>query len=185
MSDIAHLVRWRPAAAYLGAGLLLICAGSALAQPVPQAKPIPEDQSATEDENSSRIKILLRTTLIALNHANRTGNYAVLRDLGTPEFKTTYTPADLAAAFAKIREQKVDLSPIAVVDPVYKTPIPIDEKGVLKIDGHFPTQTCPDKFFGGFSIGGWKMANGGPICESQPGGGPSRPGRIKLTSPAH
>jgi hypothetical protein len=31
--------------------------------------------------------ILIRSSLIALNQANVTGNYSVLRDIGAPDFK--------------------------------------------------------------------------------------------------
>ena len=33
-----------------------------------------------------KLNMLIRTTIIAVNQANKTGNYAVLRDLGSPNF---------------------------------------------------------------------------------------------------
>ncbi len=131
----------------------LVVVSPAFSQTVPPADGVDGDDTA-------KIRILLRTTLIALNHANLTGNYAVLRDLGTPKFKSTFTPADLAAAFADIRAKKIDLSSIAVVDPTYQTPIPIDENGVLKIDGFFPTEPVRINFSAAFQLvdGKWMMA---------------------------
>ena len=37
--------------------------------------------------------ILIRSTLLAANHANLTGNYTVLRELGTPDFQQTNNSA--------------------------------------------------------------------------------------------
>lgn len=135
----------------------LLCYLTLAGTAFPQAVPPPD---SVDGDDTAKIRILLRTTLIALNHANLTGNYAVLRDLGTPKFKSTFTPADLAAAFADIRAKKIDLSPIAVVDPTYQTPIPIDENGVLKIDGHFPTEPVRINFSAAFQLvdGKWMMA---------------------------
>lgn len=128
---------------------MLIWSGAA-AQPIPQAAP----------DDGSRITILLRTTLIALNHANLTGNYSVLRDLGTPEFKSKFTPADLATAFSDIRQKKMDISVIAIADPEYKTPIPIKENGTLMIDGRFPTDPVNIIFSAAYQLvdGKWMMA---------------------------
>ena len=61
--------------------------------------------------------ILIRSTLIALDHANRTGNYTVLRDLGAPGFQTANTAARLSEIFANLRAQNADLSGVAVIEP--------------------------------------------------------------------
>jgi hypothetical protein len=61
--------------------------------------------------------ILIRSTLIALDHANRTGNYTVLRDLGAPGFQTANTAARLSEIFANQRAQNADLSGVAVIEP--------------------------------------------------------------------
>jgi hypothetical protein len=37
---------------------------------------------------------LIRSTLLTLNDANRSGNYTVLRDLATPDFQARNTAAD-------------------------------------------------------------------------------------------
>src|SRR5215207_1732386 len=60
--------------------------------------------------------ILIRSTLIALDHANWT-NYTVLRDLGAPGFQTANTAARLSEIFANLRAQNVDLSGLAVLEP--------------------------------------------------------------------
>ena len=52
---------------------------------------------------------MIRSTLLALDHANKTGNYTVLRDLGAPGFQAN-TEARLAEIFAAQRKDNIDLS---------------------------------------------------------------------------
>ncbi|MDP8994892.1 MAG: hypothetical protein M3N07_07935, partial [Pseudomonadota bacterium] len=53
---------------------------------------------------------LVWSALAALDHANQTGNYSVLRDLGAPAFQANNSAATLAAIFEAVRAQRVDLS---------------------------------------------------------------------------
>ncbi|XUJ36695.1 hypothetical protein ACQ5SK_19580 [Bradyrhizobium japonicum] len=43
---------------------------------------------------------LIRSTLLSLNDANRTGNYTVLRDLAAPDFQARNAAADLGLNFS-------------------------------------------------------------------------------------
>lgn len=90
--------------------------------------------------------MLIRTTLIALNQANQTGNYTVLRDLGSPGFQAVNTAAQLAISFANLRQQNLDLSPITVVTPQATEPPSLTDKGLLRIVGFFPTAPLQIKF---------------------------------------
>ena len=47
------------------------------------------------------LTILIKNTLAALNHANLTGNYTVLRDLGAPGFSQANTAARLVGCVYK------------------------------------------------------------------------------------
>jgi hypothetical protein len=76
----------------------------------------------------------------ALNQANLTGNYTVLRDLGSPRFRANNTAARLAAVFTPLHERDIDLSPIVVFEPVLTEPVSSDEQGRLKLVGYFPTR---------------------------------------------
>ncbi len=84
--------------------------------------------------------ILVRNTVVALNHANQTGNYSVLRDLGAPEFIVNNTPADLAANFYDLRQTQLEMGPVAVITPVFATEPTVQQNGVLQLTGYFPTQ---------------------------------------------
>ena len=79
--------------------------------------------------------VLIKSTLTALNHSNITGNYTVLRELGSPVFKENYTAADLATSFATLRSQKVDLSPVLLMTPQLLKPPFQDQEGRLHLQG--------------------------------------------------
>jgi len=81
---------------------------------------------------------LIWSTLIALDQANRTGNYTVLRDLGAPGFREANSAADLALIFAGIRAQDPGLGRTLSSEPVYREPPRLTENGQLYITGHFP-----------------------------------------------
>ena len=67
--------------------------------------------------SAETLVILIRSSLLALAHANETGNYTVLRDLAAPTFQNANTAARLSAIFASLREQNVDLQIAAAVTP--------------------------------------------------------------------
>jgi hypothetical protein len=83
--------------------------------------------------------ILVKNALLAVNQGNLTGNYTVLRDLSSPGFREKNSAADLAAIFQAVRQQKIDLSPIAVLDPVLTQPR-LTTDGQLVLEGYFAAQ---------------------------------------------
>lgn len=83
--------------------------------------------------------VLVRSALIALDHANRTGNYTVLRELGGPGLQR-HSSAQLSNSFANLRNQQVDLLPVAIVTPQLTRPPSVSPEGLLQLIGLFPTQ---------------------------------------------
>ncbi|NOY41382.1 MAG: hypothetical protein GXP26_06045 [Planctomycetes bacterium] len=85
--------------------------------------------------------MLIKNTIVAVNHGNLTGNYTVLRDLASERFQKKNTASDLAATFTNLRKKKMDLSPILVTEPQL-TQHPAEDKfrGRLQLIGYFPTQ---------------------------------------------
>lgn len=86
------------------------------------------------------VQILIKDALTALNHANLTGNYTVLRDLGSPAFRSGNDAARLATIFAPLREQGIDLAPILVFAPQIAEAALTDEDTRLRLAGVFPTR---------------------------------------------
>ncbi len=88
--------------------------------------------------DETRIILMVRNAVIALNQANLTGNYAVLRGMGTANFQMTNSPTRLAEVFATLRSRKIDLSPIMVFTPKMTSKPALDGQ-VLRLTGYFPT----------------------------------------------
>ena len=98
----------------------------------PQSAPRP----AQIDRNG--VLILIRQSLLALDQANKTGNYTVLRDLGSPAFQAN-SAARLSEIFAKQRNDNIDLSSVAVIDPQLTLLPQIEASGLLHMTGFFPS----------------------------------------------
>ncbi len=94
-----------------------------------QTLPAPEDMLA-----------MIRSTIIALNQANQTGNYTVLRDLGAPDFRNGNDASRLALIFQVLREQSVDMTPLLNIPPEVTQDPAINDQGMLRLVGFFPTQ---------------------------------------------
>ncbi|MBB6488810.1 hypothetical protein [Rhizobium lusitanum] len=99
-------------------------------------KPLAQVRSADIDKNG--VLILVKSALIALDQANRTGNYTVLRDLGSHNFQAN-TAARLAEIFAPQRQQKLDLAGIIVLEPQLTLLPQIEPNGMLHLAGFFPS----------------------------------------------
>ncbi|PDQ22480.1 hypothetical protein CN311_03570 [Mesorhizobium sanjuanii] len=91
---------------------------------------------ASIDRNG--VLILTRSALLALDQANKTGNYTVLRDLGSPHFQTN-SAAQLGDIFANQRKQGVDFSAVAVLEPQLTLLPQIEPNGMLHMAGFFPS----------------------------------------------
>ena len=89
--------------------------------------------------NDDKLVILINSALLALNQANLTGNYTVLHDMAAPGFKWVNSPERLAQSFANLRSRNLDLSPILLYQPKLLQRPTINEKGLLRITGFFPT----------------------------------------------
>lgn len=84
------------------------------------------------------VLILVRSTILALDQANKTGNYTVLRDLGAPGFQAN-TAAKLAEIFKPQRDQALDLGGVAVLEPQLTLLPQIEPNGMLHMAGFFPS----------------------------------------------
>lgn len=90
--------------------------------------------------------MLVRTTLVALNQANFTGNYTVLHGLGSPQLQAKNTGADLGNAFAGLRAQAIDLSPVLVLTPQLSEKAGFTGEGALRLVGFFPSKPLQIQF---------------------------------------
>jgi hypothetical protein len=93
-----------------------------------------------------QVIILIKSTIMALQHANQTGNYSVLRDLGSPIFHERFDQAKLTAIFSDLRRRGVDLSLIMQLPPNLIKQPEITEGKELHLVGNFPTQPLQVQF---------------------------------------
>lgn len=152
--------RRAPARILLAGALFLASPIQLLAQPAPapaqnqaQAQPVPV-------QNQVAALMMLRSMMAAVDHANRTGNYSVLRDMGSTVFQQNNNQATLTTIFANLRERGVDLSNTLVLTPVWEIPPSLIAGGrALRMRGTFPIQPLPIRFDMVFVMdrGGWRL----------------------------
>ena len=102
---------------------------------------------------------LVRTTLTAVDHGNKTRNYTVLRELGSPDFHDANTAAKLSAVFANLVQQRVDMLPVLVVEPVYREVPRLTARRMLYVAGRFDIQPKAISFELLFDVwkGEWRL----------------------------
>jgi hypothetical protein len=129
------------AAALLAIGVLRTASAAdpfsspAVRSTAPQATPPP--RLLDIDKNSALI--LIRTTLIAVQQANQTGNYSVLYALSSPDFQKVNSPERLSQIFAKLRAKNLDLSGVLVLEPQFTVLPEIYSNGIMRMVGFFPS----------------------------------------------
>lgn len=111
----------------------------ASAEENPKAKPATPAKQEMQIENVTLI-VLIKSTIMALQHANQTGNYSVLRDMGSPVFRERFDQAALTAAFASLRSRQVNLAPVLFLAPNLTKQPEMTSGNELHIVGNFPTQ---------------------------------------------
>lgn len=121
----------------LSGAVLLILLGAGLTPALGQEAAAPKP-AAPAGINPAVVEKLVKYTIIAVDQGNATGNYSVLRELGTPKFQAMTSSAKLSDVFAPLRRMKLDMSAFTMMRPVFTAP-PQVTNGQLKIVGYFPT----------------------------------------------
>ena len=121
--------------------------------------PAPAQMAAPVIPDGYQLSLLIYATLTALDQANSTGNYTVLRSLAAPEFQRLNPPSALANVFAKYRERHVVLAPIMLFQPKLIEEPAIGSDGLLRLKGFFPTQPLRIGFELAFQMVGsnWRL----------------------------
>lgn len=130
--------------ARLGRGMTTAVVASlcVLGHPAPgfsQQNPPAPGQLRPAQIDRNGVLILIRSTLLAVHQANITGNYTVLRDLGAPSFAAANSAARLGEIFAGLRNQNLDLSGVAVLEPQLTVLPELNANGLMHMAGFFPS----------------------------------------------
>ena len=110
-------------------------------EPAKPAAPAPSQPVSIE-----QTLYLIRSTLMTLNDANRSGNYTVLRDLAAPAFQAKNSAADLAMIFLDLRRRNFDLFTTALAPPQLTAAPALDGNGMLRLLGYYPTRPLQINF---------------------------------------
>jgi hypothetical protein len=124
-------------------GFSMLGAAACAAENPPRKAP-PQQQQQTVDPLIAAM--LIKSTVIALQHANQTGNYTVLRDMGTPVFRERFDATRLAALFSSLRARGINLSPVLMLQPSLDKPTGFTAQKQLHLIGNFPTQPLEIRF---------------------------------------
>jgi hypothetical protein len=141
---------------------------------------VPAQGSKPAQIDRNGVMILIRSSLLALDQANKTGNYTVLRDIAAPAFQNN-TAARLGEIFVKLRNDNLDLSGVAVIDPQLSLQPQIEPNGMMHMSGFFPsvpTQVNFDLLFAPVN-GQWRLfgisVSIGQMAPTAPAGPPEPP----------
>lgn len=122
-------------ARFILAALLLV--PGAFGSPLAAQQPAPASPAQAGIPDSVTIDKLIWSAMAAVDQANKTGNYSVLRDLGAPGFQAANSAAALATIFANLRNQRIDLGYTLVMVPTLQFPPTIVQNGLLRVRGIF------------------------------------------------
>ena len=148
----------RAPAFFCALALAALAAGSAAAQaPQPgQARPPVSNYPVPGELELAK---LIWSTMAMVDHANRSGNYSVLRDTSANGFQIQNDPSRLAEIFASIRQSRVDLGNALIVAPTYTAAPRLLQTDVFEVKGYFALRPTPiffDLFFQ-WEQGRWKL----------------------------
>lgn len=137
------------AAAAFG-GTPVVAQSQGTIQPPVSIRPVPDQLEMTK---------MIWSTLLAVDHANRSGNYSVLRDMSAQGFQINNDPARLSQIFASLRETRIDLSNALLIAPTFfEAPRQI-QQDVFEVKGVFQLRPSAIQFdlYYQWEQGRWKL----------------------------
>jgi hypothetical protein len=102
---------------------------------------------------------LVWSIMAAVDQANKSGNYTVLRDISSTGFQINNDPSKLAQIFANIRNARIDLSNALLVPPTYTVAPQQMQADVFRVQGVFnlrPIAIAFDMYFQ-WERGEWRL----------------------------
>lgn len=107
---------------------------------------VARDASSAAVPSEAQLKTLTRDSLLSFNKAVQARDFTAFHGEISALWRKQITPAKLKSIFAPFIKQKIDLSPIADVEPVFDQPAAIDGDGVLIVQGRYPTRMGTAQF---------------------------------------
>lgn len=148
---IGFIVGPSPVLAQQGAGQEQPQIGRQPTIELPQAnRPTPRQLELTK---------MLWSTIAAVDHANQSGNYSVLRDTSAQGFQIQFNPAQLSELFSGLRRLNVDLSNALLVPPTYYEAPTMVNANTFRVRGIFQLRPIAIEFevYYQWEQGRWKL----------------------------
>src|ERR1700754_5298985 len=98
---------------------------------------LPGSAPAAEVPNAVEQELLIKTSLLTLNDANVTGNYAVLHAKMAKPAREQFSPDKLKRVFKEFADKKIDFDVIAAKSPIVVKDAQIDARGEIQLRGYF------------------------------------------------
>ena len=117
--------------------------------------------SQTLDMPSPHVQeVLIKSILVTLNDAVASDNFTVLHAKISKPFRDQFPPDKLRAVFKDLVEKHAVFDAIVANPAIPDEDAKIDDKGVLRLNGHFDTAPKKVKYQLGFipSDGQWKLS---------------------------
>ena len=105
-------------------------------------------------------EVLVKSILVTLNDAVASDNFTILHAKISKPFRDQFPPEKLRAVFKNLVEKHAVFDAVVAEKMIADEAAKIDEKGVLKLKGHFQTSPKQVKYEFGFieSEGAWKLS---------------------------
>lgn len=113
-------------------------AGARAALPAGAGSPSAAESQATVTPVA--VAQLVHATLDRVNRANRSGDYRPVHAQLTPAMRKLVTIDEIARALAAFRDNSIDLSPVARIEPEFVSTPVVDAGGLLQAMGVFQTR---------------------------------------------
>jgi hypothetical protein len=155
MKTVLSIMPGLRAPAFFLALLGVFAPGVAAAQAQPMRPPVSSQPVPGELELAK----MIWSTMAMVDHANRSGNYSVLRDTSATGFQIQNDPSRLAEIFAQIRASRVDVGNALIVAPTYTAAPTLLQADVFRVQGYFALRPTPiffDLYFQ-WEQGRWKL----------------------------
>ena len=106
-------------------------------------------------------EVLIKASLLTLNHANVTGNYAILHAKLSKPFREQFSADRLKQSFREFADKKTDWEAIVAMSPIPTGDSHIDKDGALILRGYFDAGARHVVYELDFipSEGEWKASN--------------------------
>ena len=148
-----------PAFLFGALAIALAAPAAAQAQAAPAQAQVRPPPSIRPTPGQLELSKLIWSTMAAVDHANRAGNYSVLRDISAQGFQINNDAAKLAEIFSGIRRSRIDLSNALLVPPTYTEAPAKVRDDVFRVRGMFqlrPVSIAFDLHFQ-WEEGEWKL----------------------------